>query len=296
MRARVAAAVALAPTSTCRSSGPSSSRSRPPPFSRSLEPPGRPQRTFRTDAKAAPVSEIDTSPELLSRGVFSDTPGRTPGEMPPAGGSPAVESFLRHWRGENKPAPKELGEVLLVFFTHPSVLAIVTALTCLGSLRLGYLVTWADATVSSGICSLWLLQEWVIHAKLLHSSFDWMGKRIHESHHAEDYFHISIDPPGLILPAMALSAGVFYAAMPTAALGLTATLTYFLMGLLYEFNHYLVHTRYIPKNSLGRAIRRNHMLHHNRNPNYWLSFTLPSVDDLFGTNPKPATVPHDPMN
>lgn len=35
------------------------------------------------------------------------------------------------------------------------------------------------------------VQEWVIHAWLLHSPFDWMGRRIHVGHHQRPYFHVS---------------------------------------------------------------------------------------------------------
>lgn len=37
------------------------------------------------------------------------------------------------------------------------------------------------------------VQEWVIHAWLLHSPFDWMGRRIHVGHHQRPYFHVSSD-------------------------------------------------------------------------------------------------------
>lgn len=116
------------------------------------------------------------------------------------------------------------------------------------------------------------------------------GKTIHEAHHQEDYFHVSIDPPWLMAAAMAASGAAFAATMPPN-LALTATATYYIMGLLYEFNHYVVHTRYVPATSFAKRIRRHHMLHHNRNFRHWLSFTAPVVDDLFGTNPSPATVP-----
>jgi hypothetical protein len=60
-------------------------------------------------------------------------------------------------------------------------------------------------------------------------------------------------------------------------------------GLLYEWLHYVVHTRWVPPAGLVgnwlRAVRRHHMLHHMRNEDYWLSFSAPAVDALFGTLP-----------
>lgn len=199
-------------------------------------------------------------------------------------------AFGRNWRGETKPTPGTLPGVMTTFFSHPSVLLVLAALAALLPLRTQMPVGLMDLAVGVSTVLIWLLQEWVIHAKLLHSSFDWAGKRIHEAHHKEDYFHISIDPPWLIASAMTLAAAVFTVLLPPAP-ALTATVVYFIMGLLYEFNHYAVHTRYAPTSALAKRIRRHHMLHHNRNFNHWLSFTAPAVDDLFGTNPRPATVP-----
>ena len=48
----------------------------------------------------------------------------------------------------------------------------------------------ADVGVAAGVAALWCLQEWVVHAWLLHSPFDWAGRRIHEGHHARPYFHV----------------------------------------------------------------------------------------------------------
>eukprot|EP00878_Enallax_costatus_P011159 GHUV01011653.1.p2 GENE.GHUV01011653.1~~GHUV01011653.1.p2 ORF type:complete len:138 (-),score=33.39 GHUV01011653.1:936-1349(-) len=60
-------------------------------------------------------------------------------------------------------------------------------------------------------------------------------------------------------------------------------------GLVYEWLHYVVHTHWVPPaTGIGgwlRSVRRHHMLHHMRNEDYWLSFSAPSVDKLFGTLP-----------
>ena len=62
---------------------------------------------------------------------------------------------------------------------------------------------------------------------------------------------------------------------------------------MYEWLHYVVHTRWAPPaGGAGgwlRAVRRHHMLHHCRNEDYWLSFSLPAVDGLFGTLPRSAS-------
>jgi hypothetical protein len=58
------------------------------------------------------------------------------------------------------------------------------------------------------------------------------------------------------------------------------TQPHLLAGLLYEWLHFIVHTRWAPPAGwLGtwlRAVRRHHMLHHLRNESYWLSFSAPA--------------------
>lgn len=61
------------------------------------------------------------------------------------------------------------------------------------------------------------------------------------------------------------------------------------MGLGYEWTHFLVHTRVSPVSGVAKKVRQNHMMHHCRNENYWLSFMVPDIDKLFGTCPKPVT-------
>ena len=68
-------------------------------------------------------------------------------------------------------------------------------------------------------------------------------------------------------------------------LALSATLGYASAGLFYEWAHYIVHTRVKPPNAFWKRVRDNHIRHHLVDDRYWLSFTLPIVDDIFGTNP-----------
>lgn len=140
-----------------------------------------------------------------------------------------------------------------------------------------------------------MLQEWVIHAKFLHSSFDWPGRAIHEGHHQLPYHHVSIDPLWLMIAFLALAAAVSTALLGPTPLAASAFLGYCSSGLFYEFCHYLVHTRYVPKTRYFRQLRQHHALHHLRNEAYWLSFSITAVDALMGTLPKPGQVPMSDM-
>jgi hypothetical protein len=66
------------------------------------------------------------------------------------------------------------------------------------------------------------------------------------------------------------------------------------MALFYEWTHFVVHTNVKPLTAYGRAVRRNHRLHHFRHEQYWFVFTFPRVDHWFGTSPDPAAVKRSP--
>lgn len=75
--------------------------------------------------------------------------------------------------------PATLQDANRVFLSHPSA-----AVPCIGiclclAARLQHQTSFgvADWVVGAAVVALWLVQEWVVHKALLHSSFDWAGKR-----------------------------------------------------------------------------------------------------------------------
>ena len=64
--------------------------------------------------------------------------------------------------------------------------------------------------------------------------------------------------------------------------------------LLYEWTHYLTHTRYKPKGKYYRRIWQLHRWHHYKHEGYWFSFTVPYLDGWFGTGPDPKEVERSP--
>ena len=123
-----------------------------------------------------------------------------------------------------------------------------------------------------------------MHGNLLHSEIDWMGKQIHNEHHKKPYFHISIDSPELVLGWLFTVHLVLRLILPLP-LAISATIGYSSAGLFYEWAHYIVHTRVKPKGRFFRKMRDHHIRHHLVNEKYWLGFSIPEIDDLFGTNP-----------
>jgi len=189
--------------------------------------------------------------------------------------------------------PRTVPSAFRKFFSHPTAKFIATAfgLTALGRASLGNLRT-ADAVVAFATAVAWCLQEWVIHDKLLHSEREWFAKDIHRWHHELPYFHVSLDGIGLaavwfsVVGACALAAGAVFRAIPASLTGLTV---YTLFGGLYEASHFLAHTR-VPLPKPLQNIRNHHMRHHVVNDEYWLAFTIPAIDNVFGTNPRPSDV------
>ncbi|CAN0224850.1 unnamed protein product [Ectocarpus fasciculatus] len=63
------------------------------------------------------------------------------------------------------------------------------------------------------------------------------------------------------------------------------------MGLVYEWVHFIVHTRVVPRSQLGKDLKRHHTLHHLKDETCWLAFTAPPIDTLFGTVPSSSPSP-----
>lgn len=141
-----------------------------------------------------------------------------------------------------------------------------------------------DLTVFVSMVVFWWFQEHEMHLHLLHSKFDWLGKRIHEEHHEKPYFHISIDPAGLMIGWLAAIHILLRCVLPLP-LALSATLGYGLSGLWYEWAHYIVHTKVRPRSRFWKQMRDHHIHHHLVDDRYWLGFSAPAIDDFFGTNP-----------
>jgi len=141
-----------------------------------------------------------------------------------------------------------------------------------------------DVCVGTSSIIFWWFQEHFLHCHFLHSQFNWVGKEIHDYHHEKPYFHISIDPTPLLLGWLVIAHLTLRALLPLK-LALTGTICYAIAGMWYEWTHFIVHTRVKPKSKFMKVVKNNHIRHHLCSEEYWLGFSLPLVDDLFGTNP-----------
>jgi len=198
-----------------------------------------------------------------------------------------------------------LGDACTEFLRHPSPWLIGTTLVAAlaGRVAVGDLQP-TDALLPLLILAAFPLVEWVVHVLVLH----WRPKQVgpvrldselarkHREHHLDprDIPLIFIPTRSLLVVIAALTAvGIF--AFPRLGLGLTFLLTVAVLGLCYEWTHYLIHTDYKPRRALYRAVWRNHRHHHYKNEHFWFTVTSSgTADRLFGTYPDPATAPTSP--
>ena len=202
--------------------------------------------------------------------------------------------------------PRDMNQALRRFFFHrdkgPLIMVFCILTACLYRLHLHwnppmlhtsysyYSSSLSSITVMDGLVFIlamvfWWIQEYFIHQKLLHSNFDWIGKTIHEQHHTQSYFHISIDPPTLMVPWLLVIYFILQLWLPYP-LSLSAMIGYALAGMGYEWIHYLVHTKVpLKHNGYLETIRNLHIRHHLVSHENYFSFSMPFIDDIMQTNP-----------
>jgi Fatty acid hydroxylase superfamily len=182
--------------------------------------------------------------------------------------------------------PTTIKEALCVFFLRyagPPV--VVVSLAALTVQRLQSTLGLLDSLAFASAMVFWWFQEHFLHKHVLHSSFDHIGKRIHQDHHNQPYHHVSIEPCWMISTWLATFHVLLRCLLPLP-LALTATIGYGLAGLGYMWWHYLVHTRVdFAPTSYADKIKRHHLAHHAVDDRYWYSFSVLAIDDVFKTNP-----------
>jgi Fatty acid hydroxylase superfamily len=173
----------------------------------------------------------------------------------------------------------------------------VVARIALGRFSLG------DLVVAASILVIEPFAEWVLHVFVLHlrphtlagRTIDPLFARRHRMHHRDPRNVRLVFVPLPVLAGFFLGLGaVGGLAFPDHRLGLTAfaTMTTFLFG--YEWSHFLIHSTYVPRSAVFRAVWRAHILHHYKNEQYWFGVTNPLADYVLRTHPAKDAVPTSP--
>jgi hypothetical protein len=201
-------------------------------------------------------------------------------------------------------ASTSLGEEFRFFCRHanPRIQATALAIALVGRLLAGSWGT-ADAFIVVALLGIQPFFEWVFHVYVLHyrpftlfgRTIDFELARKHREHHVDPtQVDLIFVPRRSLIIALVVSAAVFLIALPTVSAALTAMATGAAMLLVYEWVHYLIHSRYRPRSRVFRAVWRAHRLHHYKNEEYWFGVTNPAADHVLRTFPDPASVPTSP--
>jgi Fatty acid hydroxylase superfamily len=187
------------------------------------------------------------------------------------------------------------------FWKHPSPWIIAATLVAAVAARVA-VGDWqiTDAIVPVVMIAGFPFLEWVIHVFILH----WRPRRVggltvdpllarkHRDHHVDPR-----DVPLIFIPwqsllwVLATDIAIALLALPRPGMVLTFLAFLAVLGIGYEWSHYLIHSDYKPKTSVYRAIWRHHRLHHFKNEHYWFTVTSAgTADRVLRTSPAPATV------
>lgn len=193
------------------------------------------------------------------------------------------------------PHSPTLAEEAQTFWSHrnPPLIAILLLIGMTLRISIGEWRWWdlGVVVIAIGIQPFveWLIHVFVLHAKPLRvigRSYDSMAARKHREHHADPR---KIEWIFLPSPALAqlllIVVGISFLVTSTTPLAMTALTWTLAMLLIYEWVHFLIHSRYKPKTRAYRYIWRSHRLHHFRNEHYWFGITSPTADIVLRTAP-----------
>lgn len=196
--------------------------------------------------------------------------------------------------------PRTAGAALRLFAAHPSpqLIALYVAVLAGWRIALGRFGL-GDALLAGAIVAYFPFNEWLIHVFMLHFKprkvfgrrVDFYLPKTHRRHHADPWNQKWVFIPRHIhfwtIPQVALIVWLLW---PWKELALTGVTTYLLLGLHYEWVHFLAHIPWCPqRGAIGAYYQRRvreHRYHHFRNENFWWGVSMGLGDRVLGTAPK----------
>ena len=193
----------------------------------------------------------------------------------------------------SRPPSDTLKRVLGLFFGAPSTRCIVLAIAGSIAARLGAgPLSMMELLLMAGVFVAWPFGEWSAHRWLLHIrprrifglSFDPYFARRHRQHHMNPSdFPLVFLPVRVVLTAYAVFSALLFVASGDRALTFGVMVAISVAALVYEWHHFSAHTDYAPSIRWQAEVVRRHRLHHYKSERRWFGFTVPAVDDWFGT-------------
>jgi len=207
----------------------------------------------------------------------------------------AAETARRNPMRPPDTLPRDARSAVRVFAAHasPQLIALFVAAFAAARLWLGNF-GWGDAAVALAILAYFPLNEWLIHVFMLHyrprkvlgRTVDFYLPVTHRRHHADPWNLKWVFIPRhvhfWVIPEAAL---ILWLLWPWKELALTGLTTYLLLGLHYEWVHYLAHIPWCPPLEYYRRRVREHRYHHFRNENFWWGVSMGLGDRLLRTAP-----------
>jgi hypothetical protein len=194
---------------------------------------------------------------------------------------------------ERLPSDAKAAFRLFAGHSSPQLIALAVLLAVGARVWIGHF-TWIDAAVAGAAWLLFPVNEWAIHVFMLHyrprrifgRTVDFHLPQTHRWHHAEpwnvEWIFIPRHVHRLVFPSIAL---IVLLAGSWRGPVLSYVAVYLLLGLHYEWVHYLAHIPWCPDSAYYRRRVREHRWHHFRNENYWWGVSMGAGDRLFRTAP-----------
>ncbi len=192
-------------------------------------------------------------------------------------------------------------DVLPVYFRYgsPRLLAAYLALSLLALLWVGDWSLW-DLVIVGVVLAIQPFTEWLVHTFILHFRPRVSNGRVIDLYIAKEHRRHHRDPKDIqavFIPFRVLAIGIPSGAvaslliMPTLNSALTLLVVWALIGNVYEWTHFFIHSSCKPRSRYGKYIERAHRLHHYRNENFWMGVTVHAADHVLGTFPQKDAVP-----
>ncbi|MGF9966612.1 sterol desaturase family protein [Bacillus rhizoplanae] len=175
------------------------------------------------------------------------------------------------------------------FFQHDIVIMIGILIAFIVFLNM-QLFTWIAAiAVIAGII-FYTINEYITHRFLFHLKppknqfLLKMLKRLHYDHHVyPNDLKLLFLPVWYSIPGFTIYLFIVYGITSSITVTLSFGIGMIFMLLVYEWKHYIAHRPLRPMTSYGRWLKKQHILHHYKNENYWFGVSNPFYDFLFKT-------------
>ncbi|PEE40939.1 sterol desaturase family protein [Bacillus pseudomycoides] len=175
------------------------------------------------------------------------------------------------------------------FFQHDIVIMFGVCILFIIILKTQLFTGVAILSCLAGIV-FYTINEYITHRFLFHMKppknpfLLKMLKRLHYDHHVyPDDLKLLFLPVWYSMTGFAIYLFILYGLTSNITITFSFGIGMIVMLLVYEWKHYIAHRPIRPSTRFGRWLKKQHILHHYKNENYWFGVSNPVYDFLFGT-------------